>query len=89
MIYEVVRRCNYYASGTFQDVGLLDKGGQVDILDKKRGYNKGIWGTFEKDGASYDVPIRAHGLDNLKVKEAKNGKSTKRPGKGAAGRDSK
>ena len=87
MIYEVVRKCNYYASGTFQDVGTLNKGDQVDVLEKRRGYNKGIWGTFEKDGASYDVPIRAHGLENLK--EVKNGESTKRPRKSAAGRDSK
>ena len=87
MIYEVVKKCNYYASGTFQDVGTLNKGDQVDILEKRRGYNKGIWGTFEKDGASYDVPIRAHGLENLK--EVKNGESTKRPRKSAAGRDSK
>lgn len=87
MIYEVLKRCNYYASGTFQDVGVLNKGDQVDILEKKRGYNKGIWGTFEKDGASYDVPIRAHGLENLK--EVKDGESTKRPRKSAAGRGSK
>lgn len=87
MTYEVVRRCNYYTSGTFQDVGTFNKGDQVDILEKRRGYNKGIWGTFEKDGASYDVPIRAHGLENLK--EVKDGESTKRPRKSAAGRDSK
>lgn len=87
MNYEVLRQCNYYASGTFQDVGMLNKGDQVDILEKRRGYNKGIWGTFEKDGASYDVPIRAHGLENLK--EVKDGESTKRPRKSAAGRDSK
>lgn len=87
MTYEVVRRCNYYASGTFQDVGVLNKGDQVDILEKRRGYNRGIWGTFEKDGAPYDVPIRAHGLENLK--EVKDGESTKRPRKSAAGRDSK
>ena len=87
MIYEVVRKCNYYASGTFQDVGALNKGDQVEILEKRRGYNKDIWGTFEKDGASYDVPIRAHGLENLK--EVKDGESTKRPRKSAAGRDSK
>ena len=86
MIYEVVRKCNYYASGTFQDVGTLNKGDQVEVLEKRRGYNRGIWGTFEKDGASYDVPIRAHGLENLK--EVKDGKSTKRPRKSAAGRDS-
>lgn len=87
MIYEVVRKCNYYISGTFQDVGTLNKGDQVEILEKRRGYNKGIWGTFEKDGTSYDVPIRAHGLENLK--EVKDGESTKRPKKSAAGRDSK
>lgn len=87
MNYEVVRKCNYYSSGTFQDVGTLNKGDQVDILEKRRGYNKGIWGTFEKDDASYDVPIRAHGLENLK--EVKDGESTKRPRKSAAGRDSK
>lgn len=87
MTYEVVRKCNYYVSGTFQDVGALNKGDQVDILEKRRGYNKAIWGTFEKDGTYYDVPIRAHGLENLK--EVKDVKSTKRPRKSAAGRDSK
>ena len=69
MIYEVVRRCNYYMTGTFQEAGLLDRGDQVDILEKRRpGYNKSLWGTFEKDGLPYDVAIRAHGTDNLKVK---------------------
>lgn len=87
MTYEVVRQCNYYFSGTFQDVGVLNKGDQVDILEKRRGYNRAIWGTFEREGQKYDVPIRAHGLENLK--EVKDGKSIKRPGKSTTGRVSK
>lgn len=87
MTYEVVRQCNYYFSGTFQDVGVLNKGDQVVILEKRRGYNRAIWGTFEREGQKYDVPIRAHGLEILK--EVKDVKSTKRPGKSTTGRDSK
>ena len=87
MTYEVVRQCNYYFSGTFQDVGMLNKGDQIDILEKRRGYNRAIWGTFEREGQKYDVPIRAHGLEILK--EVKDVKSTKRPGKSTTGRDSK
>ena len=88
MTCEVVRRCNYYVSGTFQEAGLLDRGDQVDILEKRRpNYNKSIWGTFEKDGQVYDVLIRTRELQVLK--EVKDGKSAKRSRKNTTGRDSK
>lgn len=87
MTYEVVRQCNYYLKGTFQEAGTLNKGEEVEILEKHRGaYNGATWGTFEKDGKAFDVLIRCHELQVLKVKEGKDVQSIKRPRKSAAGR---
>ena len=89
MTYEVIRQCNYYLKGTFQEAGMLNKGDEVDIVEKHRGgYNGSTWGTFEKEGKEYDVLIRCREWQVLRVKEGKDVKSTKRPRKSAAGRDS-
>ena len=89
MTYEVIRQCNYYLKGTFQEAGTLNKGDEVDILEKHRGgYNGSAWGTFEKDGKAFDVLIRCKECHVLKAKEGKDVKSIKRPRKSAAGRDS-
>lgn len=89
MTYEVIRQCNYYRSGTFQEAGTFDKGEEVDILEKHRGgYNGATWGTFEKDGHTYDVLIRCREWHVLKLKEDKDVKPNKRSRKGSAGRDS-
>ena len=88
MTYEAVRQCNFYSSGTFLEAGLLDRGDQIDILEKRRpNYNNSIWGSFEKDGQVYDVLIRTRELQVLK--EVKDGKSAKRSRENTTGRDSK
>lgn len=89
MTYEVIRRCNYYLKGTFQEAGTLEKGDKVEILGKHRGgYNGSTWGTFEKEGKAFDVLIRCKECQVLRVEEGKDVKSTKRPRKSPAGRDS-